>query len=159
MNYYSGIKKIYFYKILKTLIEVGDLNNNRVFDFGCGQQELKKLLNHGNYIGFDVIKKFSDTDDPTKANYDIMVANEVFYEMTEEDIRKFFKTIRPRKLVVGISRQSWFNKLGSMILAPNALNKTLTSPKKEMEILKDYYQIKKHKSVFGLADVFLMEAK
>lgn len=157
MNQYRGIKKLYFYKLLRTLSEVGELGKLRVLDFGCGQQELKQFVGQENYIGYDINKKFSDIDDPSKARYDIMVANEVFYEMTEKDIRKTIETLEPKKLLVGISRQGLLNKLGSFFLAPEALDKTLILPKKELEILENYYQITKHKSVWGLADVYLLE--
>ena len=86
-----------------------------------------------------------------------MVANEVFYEMPEQEIRRTIETLKPKKLLVGISRQGVLNKIGALLLHPDALDKTVTSPKKELEILKEYYRVIKHKSVWGLADVYLLE--
>lgn len=157
MKQYQGIKKLYFYKLLRTLAEVGELTKSKVLDFGCGQQELKRFVGRDNYIGYDIERKFSDIDDPLKAKYDIMVANEVFYEIPEKEIRKILTTVKPKKLLVGISRQGFFNKIGAMLLHPDALDKTVTSPKKELEILKEYYKVVKHKSVWGLADIYLLE--
>ena len=159
MNQYQGIKKLYFYKLLRRLAEVGELPKLRVLDFGCGPQELKPFVGRDNYIGYDIDKRFSDIDDPLKAKYDIMVANEVFYEMPEQEIRKTLETLKPNKLLAGISRQGLLNKLGSLILAPEALDKTITSPEKELEILKEYYRVIKRKSVWGLADVYLLKKK
>lgn len=157
MNQYQGIKKLYFYKLLRTLAEVGELSKSRVLDFGCGPQELKQFVGQDNYTGYDINRKFSDIDDPLKVKYDIMVANEVFYEMPEQEIRKTLEILKPKKLLVGISRQGLLNKLGSLILAPEALDKTITSPKKELEILKEHYLVIRRKSVWGLADVYLLE--
>ena len=159
MNQYQGIKKLYFYNILRTLTEVGELPKLRVLDFGCGPQELKQFVGKENYTGYDIDRRFSDIDDPSKARYDIMVANEVFYEMPEQEIRKTLEALKPKKLLVGISRQGFLNKIGSMLLAPKALEKTVTSPKKELEIIKEYYRVIKRKSVWGLADVYLLKKK
>lgn len=157
MNQYQGIKKLYFYKLLRTLAEVGKLAKSKVLDFGCGPQELKRFVGLDNYIGYDIDRKFSDIDDPLKVKYDIMVANEVFYEMPEQDIRKTLETLKPEKLLVGISRQGFLNKIGARLLHPDALDRTITSPKKELEILKEYYRVMKHRSVWWLADVYLLE--
>ncbi len=148
---------MYFYKLLRTLAEVGELSKSRVLDFGCGPQELKQFVGRDNYVGYDIDRNFSDIDDPSKVVYDIMVANEVFYEMSEREIRKTLETLKPKKLLLGISRQGWLNKIGSFFLAPAALDKTLILPMRELEILKEYYRVIKHKSVWGLADIYLLE--
>jgi hypothetical protein len=88
-----------------------------------------------------------------------MVANEVFYEMSEEDIEATLDKIRPPMLVVGISRQSILNKIGAALLHKGALDKTLTPPAKELEILKRRYRIVKKRNVWILADVYLLELK
>ena len=157
MNQYHGIKKLYFHKLLRALAEIGELSKSRVLDFGCGQQELKQFVGKENYTGYDIDRRFSDIDDPHKAEYDIMVANEVFYEMPEVEIRKTLEILKPKRLLVGISRQGLLNKIGAILLHPDALDKTIASPEKELKILKEYYRVIRHKSVWGLADVYLME--
>jgi len=55
MDYYTGIKKIYFNAILRSIVKIGELNNKKILDFGCGTQELKKFIkNKENYIGYDI---------------------------------------------------------------------------------------------------------
>jgi SAM-dependent methyltransferase len=157
MKQYSGLKGMYFKKLLRTLIDVGDLNNRRVLDFGCGTQELRKLLTHKNYVGYDIDPKLSDVPTLDGIEYDVMVANEVFYEMPEKDIEEVLEKIRPKIFAVGISRQTILNKIGAALLHPSALDKTLTPPKKELEILLRHYRIVKKKSVWLLADVYLLE--
>jgi len=156
---YTGIKGIYFTKLLKTLIGVGDLDERRVLDFGCGTQELRRLLSHDNYVGYDIDAKLSDVQTLDGVSFDVMVANEVFYEMSEEDIAATLDKIRPPMLVVGISRQSILNKIGAALLHKGAHDKTLTPPAKELEILKRRYRIVKKRNVWILADVYLLELK
>ena len=156
---YTGIKGIYFNKLLKTLIEVGDLDERRVLDFGCGTQGLRSLLSHDNYVGYDIDPRLSDVQTLDSVSFDVMVANEVFYEISEEDIEATLDKIRPPMLVVGISRQSILNKIGAALLHKGALDKTLTPPAKELEILKRRYRIVKKRNVWILADVYLLELK
>ena len=157
--YYTGIKGFYFRKLLRTIIDVGDLQNCRVLDFGCGSQQLKRFLHHKNYIGYDIRPDLTDVTSLDGVPYDVMVVNEVFYEMPEADIVHALETIRPTDLVVGISLQNILNKVGAALLSPGAHINTLTSPEKELEILLRYYRIVKKKNVWWLADVYLLKRK
>lgn len=157
MKQYVGIKGIYFKKLLQTLIDVGDLQNRRVLDFGCGTQELRKLLTHNTYVGYDIDPNLSDVQTVDGVQFDVMVANEVFYEMTENDIEEVLENVRPETLVVGISRQGVLNEIGATLLHPSALKKTKTPPRKELEILTRHYSILAKKNVWWLADVYLLK--
>lgn len=161
MNYYTGIKKIYFNAVLRRIVKIGNLNDKKVLDFGCGTRQLIKFLkNNENYIGYDINTNkdvYSDVDDFRKANFDIAVINEVFYEMTPRGIEDALIALKSHELVVGISRQGLLNKAGSVLFAPYAYDKAITSPSKELEILKKFCRIKKHSSVFGLTDIYLLE--
>jgi len=46
VNYYHGIKKIYFNKIINEIIDIANLteNNNIILDFGCGSKQLEKIM-------------------------------------------------------------------------------------------------------------------
>lgn len=157
--YYTGIKGVYFTKLLETIIEVGDLQNRHVLDFGCGSQQLKKFLHHKNYVGYDIRPDLTDVKSVDGVRYDIMVANEVFYEMPEDDIVKALETIKPENLVVGISLQNILNKVGAALLSPGAHENTFTTPEKELEILLRYYNVVKKKNVWWLADVYLLKRR
>jgi len=154
---YSGLEGIYFTKILKTLIEVGDLHRRRVLDFGCGVQGLRSLLTHDNYVGYDIDPRLSYVATTEGVQYDIMVVNEVFYEMTPAQISHTLDTIRPPLLLVGIGRKGLLNTLGALLLHSDAHADYKTLPKQEMEILLTRYRILKKKGVWFLADVYLMQ--
>lgn len=157
LHYYHGIKGLYFRALLRTLIKIGGLNHRRVLDFGCGTQELRKALVHRNYVGYDINPQCSDVRSLDGITFDVMVVNEVFYEMSEQDIVNTLETLRPLTLAVGISRQGILNKVGAALLHPTALDKTLTPPAKELEILLRRYRIVAKKTVWFLADVYLLQ--
>lgn len=157
LHYYHGIKGLYFKALLRSLIDVGDLNHRRVLDFGCGTQELRKALTHENYVGYDIDPRFSDVSSLDGVTFDTMVVNEVFYEMREQDIVDTLETLRPPMLLVGISRQGILNRVGAAILHPTAHEKTITPPKKELEILTRSYRVVARKNVWFLANVYLLQ--
>ena len=43
---YTGLKNIYFNKILLDIIQIANLNSpkKKVLDYGCGEKQLQKLL-------------------------------------------------------------------------------------------------------------------
>lgn len=153
---YTGLKGIYFRKLLNTLVDVGGLNHCRVLDFGCGTQELRKHLLHKNYVGYDIKPELSDVPTLQHVKFDVMVANEVFYEMSEQEIVDALDTLKPKYLVVGISRKGLLNKIGAMLLAPDAHDHYKTTPEQELEILQKHYEIIRRKGVLFLADVYLL---
>ena len=45
---YKGLKKIYFDKIIKEIIKIGNLQstNSIILDYGCGEKRLEKKPDH-----------------------------------------------------------------------------------------------------------------
>lgn len=163
---YAGFGGIYFRYLLKQIIKIGGLDNNRatVLDFGCGNGELKRLLNDRNVIGFDIIPELSDVIDWRSVKFDVLVSNQVFYSFSENDLDELLRELKCRdrklRLVVGISRQGILNNIGKYLLGKSdAHSRTKISPKREKEILKRYCNILQRKRVLGLADVYLLSFK
>ena len=107
----------------------------------------------------DIVKELSDVSDWKSVSFDIVVVNEVFYLFEESEILQFLDDLyfknKNVELIVGISRQSWMNKFGKIILCQkDAHEGTKTPPEKEIQILKSRMDIICHKSVFMLADVY-----
>jgi len=88
---YSGITGYYFDLLLKEVIKIGHLDRDNIviLDFGCGFQKLKNHLPHLNILGFDKIKSLSDIIDWREIDFDVFVANQVFYLMNEKEFRKY----------------------------------------------------------------------
>lgn len=160
-NYYTGLKGIYFRRILKKIVRLGDLRNKAVLDFGCGTGELRKMLGGGSVTGYDIMLELSEIKDWKKIKFDTVVANQVFYSMSQEEIKKFITELHQYNpivtLIVGIGRKGLLNKLGAALLQKNAHDKYVTEPKDELLILQSKLKIIKQTSVFRMCDIYLME--
>lgn len=161
-NYYSGLKGFYFYSILKCIIKIGGLRKRdvKILDFGCGVGKLKKLLGD-KVVGYDIIPELSDVDDWRKVDFDVVVANEVFYLFSEEELRTFLNELyncNPKvDLIVGISRQGVLNNFLKILAGQkNAHDGTKLMPYDELRILKDRMKVVKKRTVFFMCDIYLM---
>jgi len=163
---YTGLAKFYFRYLLQQIIAVGKLDRSNIciLDFGCGEGELKKLVKGGKLVGYDLIPELSDVPDWRQINFDVLVANEVFYCFDEEALGSLLQELKIKnlnlELIVGISKQGLLNNIGKYLLGrPDAHAATKICPKKEIEILMNYCQIIDQKSVLGLANVYALRFK
>lgn len=159
---YKGISKYYFYKILKTIIDIGDLKNidSTILDFGCGIGKLKSFLKDRDIIGFDIVKEYTDVDDWEKVNFEYFIANQVFYSLTEVELDNLIIKINKKnpnaKIIVGSSRVGLLNKIGMIFLNRRDAHRLLKiEPKIEHEIISKYCKLIKKMNVFYLSDVYL----
>ena len=165
-DYYTGLKGIYFYNILKTIIKIGNLNNRdvKILDFGCGTGKLKKML-HNKVVGYDLLPDLSDVRDWRKVKFDVIVANAVFYLFTAKELRKFLKevhTINPKvEMIFGTKKKYPILNCILKYLSGefDAHAGTKLTPKKELAILQEKMDIIKKESVFLMSDVYLMVFK
>lgn len=160
---YRGISQLYFRHLLEQIARIGNLRRpgTTILDFGCGQGQLKRLLPGVKVIGYDVIPSLSDVPDWRAVDFDILVANEVFYAFKEADLEKLLLELKRKnpkmELVVGISRQGLLNNIGKHLLGrPGAHSATQMGPRKELEVLERHCQILKRKNVLTLAGVYSM---
>jgi SAM-dependent methyltransferase len=164
-DYYSGLKGVYFFRILKTIIRLGALDSRavRILDFGCGTSHLGQLL-AGKVIGYDIIPELSEISDWRMAQFDVVVANEVFYLFDARQLTHFLRELRmvnPHvELLVGISRQGLFNNVLKRLAGElDAHTGTKLKPKEELELLTEQLEILDRASVFQLCDVYYMRYK
>ena len=112
-----------------------------------------------NIINYDIVPELSEITDWRDADFDIVVANEVFYSFSADQLNDLLLEFREKnpdmKLIVGMSRQSFLNSMGKMILGYNDAHEgTLLGPKEELEIISKHMRRFKRKSVFYLMDVY-----
>jgi SAM-dependent methyltransferase len=164
-DYYSGLKGAYFFRILNTIIRLGALDSRavRILDFGCGTGHLAQLL-AGKVIGYDIVPELSEIPDWRTAQFDVVVANEVFYLFDARQLRHFLMELRmvnPHvELLVGISRQGLFNNVLKRLAGESdAHTGTKLKPKEELELLTEQLEILDSASIFQLCDVYYMRYK
>lgn len=163
---YSGLSKFYFQHLLRQLVNIGGLERPgiAILDFGCGRGELKRLLAGAKVIGYDIIPELSDVADWRSVDFDVLVANEVFYSFSEDELESLLRELKRKnpalELVVGISRQGLLNNIGKYLLGrPDAHSATKIGPKKEVEILERHCRINRKKNVMNLAHVYSLSFK
>lgn len=165
---YKGISSLYFKHLLNVIIRIGDLENahQRVLDFGSGFGMLKQILmkraSATNVINYDIEPELSDFTDWRDSEFDVIVANEVFYTFEPEELDSLLIEFKNKnincELIVGISKQSIINNLGKFILSvPDAHKSTKLNPKQELSILLNHMYPISHKSVWFLADVYRLK--
>lgn len=91
-DYYSGFARIYFDKILETIIKFGNLTEEKglILDYGCGVGHLKKKLQDRYVVGYDIIPEFSDISD--------------------------YKGLTPRKIVLsGVLEHLYLNEIETLL--------------------------------------------
>lgn len=165
VNYYHGIKKIYFNKIINEIIDIANLteNNNIILDFGCGSKQLEKKLNK-KILNYDVNPLHTDLKDYKTIDFNIVIFNHVLMYMDSEEIKKTLNNIKKKnkfcKVVVGISRQSFINKIASWAsLNFSAHVGTKTNPKNQFKILQQHMDLISKRSVFNMTDIYLFKFK
>jgi len=110
-------------------------------------------------IGYDIVPELSDVEDWRSVAFDVLVANEVFYCFSEEQLELLLLELEEKsksiELVVGISKQGLLNNIGKHLLGrPDAHSATRIGPKREVEILERHCRINRKKNVMSLAHVY-----
>ena len=128
------------------------------------KQMLTKRAIGANVINYDIEPDLSDLTDWRDSEFDVIVANEVFYTFEPDQLDSLLIQFRSKnqncELIVGISKQSILNNIGKYILsAPDAHKSTKLNPKQEISILLNHMYPVAHKSVWFLADVYRLKFK
>ena len=161
---YSGWAQFYFRRLLGRIVNVGRLGRPglTILDFGCGKGELKRLLKNSTVLGYDIIPSLSDVEDWRKVDFDVLVANEVFYAFNEGDLENLLLELRKKnknlELVVGISRQGLLNKIGKHLFGgSDAHSLTKMMPQTEVKTLERHCVILRRSNVLFLANVYSLK--
>lgn len=165
-NYYKGIVKIYFEKTLDTIIDLGSLNKGekKILDFGCGYGYLKKKIKNNTVINYDIDPNFTEIKEWRNVKFDYLVANQVLYLFSKDEICKFLEDLREinpnLKLIVGISYQNLLSKIfKSLLNHADAHKYTKTSFNEQINIIKQYCKLLSQKNNFFMNKVFLFDFK
>lgn len=165
-DYYKGIAGVYFKRVLKTIIRMGQLDKEKglILDFGCGVGHLKKKLKEKNVIGYDIIDKLSDIKDYNNLKPTVVVCNGVLEHLDKKELQEVIENFKKMnsnaKLVTAIPTENWVSSIGKFItglheahddhkIDLNCINKFLS---KECYLLKT-------KNIFTMMEVRLWRFK
>ena len=162
VNYYSGIKGIYFESVISNIIKIGNLDiaDKIILDFGCGSKILSKKLPGKKILNYDINPDYSEYNDYKKLYFDIVVFNHVLMYMEKKEIISTFDNIkkinRNCELIIGIGKGGLMNKLAALLSLNFTAHKgALITRKQQTEILKNHTKILKiKKNIFFMTDIY-----
>ena len=163
---YTGLKKIYFKKILKEIIKIGDLKNSKkiVLDFGCGEKQLSKLLKK-KIFNYDKNSDLTEISDIYKINFNIVVINHVLMYLNYNEalmlINKIKKKTPKCEFIFGIGRQNFISKIAKTItLNFSAHDDTIMPYEEQINLIKKKFNIIKiKKNIFFMTDIIFANLK
>jgi len=116
-DYYHGLARFYFERILKAAIEMGDLRRTEgpILDFGCGVGHLKRLLGRDDVVGYDIIPELSDVDDYRRVEPARIVLVNVLEHISLDGIaallRDFLRMNPKAALVVALPTENLLSRI------------------------------------------------
>lgn len=164
-DYYQGLAGIYFRKILKTIIDFGDLENepNLILDFGCGLSHLKKTLKRDNIIGYDIEADLSEINDYKKLKPQKIVLSGVLEHLYLDHIETLLQEFQimnsKASLIVYLPTENSVSKIAMRLAGQSNAHDDHVSKYKDInKVLAKYFKIKKRKYIFfRMAEVTLFE--
>ena len=157
---YTGIKRLYFDRILKGVITIGNLisSNKLILDFGCGEKRLEFLLKRKIY-NYDINPEYSEIKDYLSLNFDVIVINHVLMYFSKKEIEFLFEEIFKKnpncEFIIGIGKQNFLSKiLKNLTFNFKAHEGTISNYTEQLELIDKYLYIIKKKNIFFMTDLF-----
>ena len=128
MPYDNSLLGWHYDRLLQASVAMAGLKGNeKVLDFGCEAQHLKRFLpKKVRYVGYDVVQKFSDVKDYRKlTGIDVVFCMNVLDHLKRgelETLIKDLKRMKVKKIVVGISSNNLLNRVLSFVFGYDAEN-------------------------------------
>ena len=164
VTFYEGFTKFYFLRILNKIIKIGNLTrtNKMILDFGCGFGILKETLGSKKVINFDIVEELSDVKDWKTAEFEILVANQVFSSFNKNSLIELLNELRIYNhnltVIVGTSRRGILNKIGMYISGRlDSHDSTNLSLEEEMSLYSQVgLEVEEKQNIFFLCDILKM---
>ena len=166
-THYKGFSKIYFKKIISSIIKIGNLDTKEkiILDFGCGEKYLSKTLPQKKILNYDVDPKYSDYEDYKNLYFDIVVFNHVLMYMDKKEIISTFFNIQKInkncRFLIGIGKEKFLNKMAAFVtLNLQAHKGTRSSYTEQMNIINEKMNIlDTKKNIFFMSDIYYLKFK
>ncbi|MCK5320691.1 hypothetical protein KAJ61_04870 [Candidatus Parcubacteria bacterium] len=155
-DYYKGFSRIYFQKILNTIIKFGDLKNEKglILDFGCGVGRLKKTLKKNNIINYDIEPKLTEIDDYKELKPEKIILSGVLEHLYLDEIKKlldeFILMNKNAELLIYLPTENLVSKIAMRLAGQkNAHDDHVSKYKNVNKILEKKFTLKKRKYIFA----------
>lgn len=147
-DYYRGVSKIYFSRILKLLIDFGDLQNEKglILDYGCGVGHLKKRLKDRNVVGYDIIAELSDVKDYKELKPAKIVLSGVLEHLYLDEIEQLlneFLVMNPKaELLIFLPTENFISKIAMQLAGQkNAHDDHVSKYEAINKLIEKYYKL------------------
>lgn len=154
-DYYKGLSKLYFEKILSTLISFGNLYNEKglILDFGCGVGHLKKRLKGKKVVGYDIIPELSDVSDYRKLKPAKIVLSgvleHIYLDKIEKILNDFNQMNKNAELLVFLPTENFISKIAMVLAGESHAHDDHVSKYKEINaLIEKYYYPQKRVYLF-----------
>ena len=156
-DYYKGFAKIYFDRILDTIINLGGLKNEKglILDYGCGLGHLKsKLASYNiNIIGYDIIPELSEINDYKNLKPNKIILSGVLEHLYSGEIDKLlndFLIMNSRaELLVFLPTENLVSKIAMYLAGQKHAHDDHVSECREInKVIEKYYYPEKRKYIF-----------
>ena len=166
-SYNNIITNLYFKKIIRNIIEIGNLNNSdkKILDFGCGNKKLSKSLQNKTVLNYDIKPEFSDYNNYHDLDFDVIVINHVLEYFTSTEIIELFenlKKINPKtEIIIGLATRGLLSKiLKNLLLQFNAHDNFLNNYQEIVQVIEKYtIQITKPRNICSAKKNFHLQFK
>jgi len=159
-DYYRGLAGMYFRRVLRTIISMGNLKAEPglILDFGCGVGHLKRAIPARNVIGYDILPENTDVKDYRKLKPDIIVCNAVLEYLDERQLRQAlddFRKMNPKAvLLVALPTENIVSKIGMVITGYTTAHDDHKLKLREVNrILSEVAERKERKMIFTMMEV------
>lgn len=162
---YEGVASLYFRSVLRASYALANPQNSpeiRILDFGCGYGELSKEFPKAQITGFDIIPELSDVPAWEGLDFDVLIANHVFYCLPRPELESIGAELALRHIPIVFS-----DSLGTLLnrsLAvvsgnPRALKRKERSVAETIQVLGKTHNPVREIMVWGLTQVVRLEPK
>ena len=166
-SYNNIIANLYFKKIIKNIIEIGNLSNldKKVLDFGCGNKLLCKSMQNKTVLNYDIKPEFSDYKNYHDLDFDVIVINHVLEYFTITEIIELFENLKKinykTEIIIGLSTRGLLSNIfKNLLLQFNAHDNFLSSYQEIVQVIEKYTtQITKPINIFYATKIFYLRFK
>ena len=154
----SSIINTYHRSVLKKCIRISGIRSGMsVLDYGCGRKILREYLPIDiDYIGYDIISKFTDIIDIRGKKYDVIFAIQVLQYIDNKGLNELMSNFLQLgdKIIIMCPTQNILKRYIDALLGLRQNNMIFESSIEEIyQFANKYYSLQSRESVFCFGEI------